>query len=662
MRMTNSTVDACLGTPGRTAQVTRIALLASACAVALLMFSSVAAVAAEPEAPVAKPATAVTGNSAVLHGELNPNAPGEPGEYYFKLKQSTEACFPEATEFPEPYGDSLGAAKEAVETEAANLEPNETYSYCLVAEPSSLRSAPLTFKTLPTAKPFVYKGSTSATEIAAFSATLSAAVNPEDQETTYAFEFATNEAFTGAQTVSGAGPLPAQEFFTQEIPASLSTGDLLAPETTYFFRVLATDATGTTQGPVEQFTTRPAADPTVISESVSAQNSFEPKLEARINPTFESTSYYFEYSASAAAVLEGKGTVVNGAPPAADLPAVFEEEPGVLAGPVGITGLQAGTTYYYRVVASDKTSEVEGHPVEGPLQEFHADGDPVLATGAAQEPTRTAAVVSGTITPQGLPTTYRFVYVAAPDYRPGAEECPGGVACAYAAGRSTYDTKLEGAPYLPNPVVLTLEELAPGTTYDYALLASNELGTVVGANATFTTAAATAPIAVTGGAEAVSQLSAIINGTVDTRGLQSTAQFEFGPAPYAGALLPAAVTVSSGTVDSINLSFSGDLLPGTTYYYRTVASNQDGTSYGALRSFTSSPLVTSSGAAPVALIAWPPFVTAELAASPPHLTPAAPAPRPSTNAQKLAKALKACGRKPKRQRAGCRRSAKRRYR
>jgi hypothetical protein len=40
------------------------------------------------ETPVAKPATSVTGDSAVLHGELNPGAPGEPGEYQFLYEVS----------------------------------------------------------------------------------------------------------------------------------------------------------------------------------------------------------------------------------------------------------------------------------------------------------------------------------------------------------------------------------------------------------------------------------------------------------------------------------------------------------------------------------------------------------------------------------------------
>jgi hypothetical protein len=69
-----------------------------------------------------------------------------------------------------------------------------------------------------------------------------------------------------------------------------------------------------------------------------------------------------------------------------------------------------------------------------------------------------------------------------------------------------------------------------------------------------------------------------------------------------------------------------------------------------------------SGVTPVQIIAWPPFVAAALAAAEPHETTSTGGPKPLTKAQKLAKALKACGKKLKRRRATCRRQAKRRYR
>ena len=111
-------------------------------------------------------------------------------------------------------------------------------------------------------------------------------------------------------------------------------------------------------------------------------------------------------------------------------------------------------------------------------------------------------------------------------------------------------------------------------------------------------------------------------------------------------------------------SFNGDLQAGTTYYYRVIATSQDGVSYGAEQSFA-----TSSFPAPAGLPVAPaliPFVSIaeinakeakEAKASARGTLPAAPL----TRAQKLAKALKLCKRKPKSKRAGCQKQARKKY-
>ncbi len=466
--------------------------------VVVVACSAAPALAAAPETPVTVKATAVTGDSAVLHGELNPGKAGEAGEkYQFLYSVSpTECHVPEhTTHFPEPPAESLLAKEEAVSIEAAPLQPGTTYSFCVLAEQEGqeAQSPSLTFTTQPTSAPFVYPGTSTATEVTAFSATLNAAVNPELEKTEYSFEYATNKALTGAQTLAGSERLQAT-FGEQAVSAR--TGAALAPEATYYFRVLATNATGTTRGPVETFTTQKAAKPVVLSEGVSAVNTDEPLLEALIDPEYEETSYSFQYSTEeSGGVLTGAIHTLAGAPPAPLLPAVFEEF-GLHTSPVGMPGLQGGVVYYYRAVASDKTSEEEAHgPVYGPVQSFQADGAPPASTGAAGEVAPTTARVAGSIVPQGLQSTYHFAYIPLGAYDAALA---GGASDPFApgfGGRSTYETKLtEGEQVLTDhashPVELRLEELAPSTTYVYALVASNELGTTVGTPETFTTAPA----------------------------------------------------------------------------------------------------------------------------------------------------------------------------
>ncbi|HEY3960356.1 MAG TPA: SMP-30/gluconolactonase/LRE family protein [Solirubrobacteraceae bacterium] len=111
-----------------------------------------------------------------------------------------------------------------------------------------------------------------------------------------------------------------------------------------------------------------------------------------------------------------------------------------------------------------------------------------------------------------------------------------------------------------------------------------------------------------------------------------------------------------------------NLAPNTTYHYRIVGVNEEsGVEYGEEQTFTtggpasSPPARAPEGSAPV---------SGTPASSPvyPLLTNIVPVPPPKevvpdtlTRAQHLAKALAACNRKPKKQRAACKRQARRKY-
>jgi hypothetical protein len=115
-----------------------------------------------------------------------------------------------------------------------------------------------------------------------------------------------------------------------------------------------------------------------------------------------------------------------------------------------------------------------------------------VTTGAAEALTSTTATVSGTINPGGAQTTYKFVYVTEADYNEAAG-CSG-IECRYAQGWSTTNRSVFATGYSPEVVgPVTLEELVPGTTYDYALVATNSTGTTVGPAKTFTTSSAPPP-------------------------------------------------------------------------------------------------------------------------------------------------------------------------
>ena len=607
-----------------------------------LALQSAPAIAAAPQQPVTKPATSITSITATLNGELNPVGPGEAGEYEFLYQQSATECTAGGVA-PEPPGVALGASNEVVSTPLTNLEPSRQYTYCVLArhEAESSTGLPVTFETLAVA-PTVDGESTPA--ITPFEATLAAQVNPNNQATTYAFEYATKatgEVLEGTiTTVPGAEPLAA-EF--GERSASVSTGQLLTPDTPYFYRVVATNGTGTNDGKVQQFTSVTAEKPTIASEGVSGLTSTDAQLEAKINPNYQETSYHFEYSTKASGeTLEPPITTVAGAP---SLAAVFEEQ---LAGPTDLGGtLTPNTIYYYRVVASNATGESTGA-----LRSFQASAQ-LTSTAAASEVTRTGARLSGTVNPGGVVTTYQFEYVDEAGYQAALAE---GDVNPYALGYATLVGELPAGhatlPVGPESVA----ELLPGTTYHYALVATNQYGTITTPDQTFTTGAPTPPLLETGAPGVVTQNTADLTGSVNGRGLQTSYGFELGLGGGYGPPIELGSATGAAGEESVVFTLNG-LLPGTIYHYRITATNIDGTSYGQDRTFTT---VMSTGA----LTAQ----TSALLATPSIAFPGgseantgAGAPKKLTNAQKLSKALKSCKREPKAKRARCVKQAKRKY-
>lgn len=100
-----------------------------------------------------------------------------------------------------------------------------------------------------------------------------------------------------------------------------------------------------------------------------------------------------------------------------------------------------------------------------------------------------------------------------------------------------------------------------------------------------TPATTKAPTVTTGSATNVTSSSATLNGTVNANGLSTTAWFEYGKTSgsYNNTSSTESVTGSNDT--SLSIGING-LSAGTKYYYKLVAKNSTGTSYGSENTFT----------------------------------------------------------------------------
>ena len=318
------------------------------------------------------------------------------------------------------------------------------------------------------------------------------------------------------------------------------------------------------------------------------------------------------------------------------------------------------------------------------------------------------ATLEAQIDPSGLETTYAFhmTSYACPDGGCAAIDdwvLPGGSIPA-GTGDQTVSLDLNGAGVM----------LKPGTSYKYAVTASNAVGEAPAGGEwestqhEFTTLSPP-PVIESESASNVTEHDATLQAQIETNDLYTgywfqidtnssydftrpNCPFEIGgaggcesislgePLP-AGLAEPQPEYIPAGSGNraiSVDLgSIGATLQPGTTYHYRVIASDGGSIVDGPDRTFatpsqsTSPPaeqgteLSSSSGggggggqpAVSPVLLSSP---SAVLDLSSPHV-PATTKSEATGNAPKLAKALRACEKRPEKQRAICRKQADKRY-
>jgi hypothetical protein len=223
-----------------------------------------------------------------------------------------------------------------------------------------------------------------ASSVAQTTATIAGSVNPQGTATTYHFEYGTSTSY-GLQTDeqdAGSGSAAV------DVHADL-TG--LTTDTTYHYRLVATNAAGVTRG--ADRTLRTAQVPGPPGASTGSARNVTPtgaRLTGTVDPNGRATTYRFEY-----------GTTTGYGKRTADASAGSGQSGRSVSATIG--GLAPNTRYHYRVVATNAAGVTRGRD-----RSFATLRNPQGITAAASPnpaPWSGSTTISGRVTGQGVAGT-----------------------------------------------------------------------------------------------------------------------------------------------------------------------------------------------------------------------------------------------------------------
>ena len=274
-------------------------------------------------------ASSVSVNSATLNGTVDPN--GRATTWWFEYGTSTS------------YGSKTAAKNAGNGTGPANvsigiggLKQGERYHFRLVASSDAGTTSGADSSFVTSSVPGVTTGD--ASSIAPTSARLNGAVTPNGLATTWWFEYGTSTGYGTKTSARSAGS------GTSSVNESLSV-TALKVATTYHFRIVARNSSGTTVGSDKSFSTSLA--PGVVTGAAQAISASSAALTGSIDPRGRPTTWWFEY---------GTGTTYGSKTAAKSA----GSKAGAQNVSAPVTGLSNGTGYHYRLVAKSDAGTTYG--------------------------------------------------------------------------------------------------------------------------------------------------------------------------------------------------------------------------------------------------------------------------------------------------------------
>jgi phosphodiesterase/alkaline phosphatase D-like protein len=499
-----------------------------------------------PPTVVTRAASAVTQTTATLNASVNPNG-GAVSEC--ELQYGTTTSYESSASCTPPPGS--GSSPVVVSASVGSLAGNTTYHFRVVATNpgGTSKGSDQTLTTLPNPPTVVTKAASAVTQT---STTLNATVNPNGGAVSECeLQYGTTTSYASSAPCT---PSPGSGTSPVAVSASITS---LSANTTYHFRIVATNPAGTSTGSDETFKT-PPNPPTVVTGTASSLTQTTATLNATVNPNGGAVSE--------CELQYGTTTSYGSSAPCTPSPGSGTSPVAVSA---SITSLSANTTYHFRIVATNP-----GGTSKGSDQTLTTLPNPAtVVTKAASAVTQTSTTLNATVNPNG-----------------GAvSECELEYGTTTSYGSSASCTPPPGSGSSPVAVSASVGSLARNTTYHFRISATNTGGTSKGSDQTLTTLP-NPPTVVTKAASAVTQTTASLNATVNPNGGEvSECELEYGTTTSYGSSAPCSSLPGSGTSPvAVSASITG-LSASTTYHFRISGTNPGGTSTGSDETFKTLP-------------------------------------------------------------------------
>jgi trimeric autotransporter adhesin len=450
-----------------------------------------------------------------------------------------------------------GVANTLCEATLSSLQPYTTYHYrvkAVNAKGTSL-GKDSTFKTKAQKADAITDG---AYVFSSTTAKFNGRINAYNASTSVSFQYGLTATY-GSNVAGSPSPVNGNTFTV--VSAIVST---LLSNTTYHYRIVATNSAGTTYGNDTTFNTSSiVASATTKAATTVTFNSATMNGIVNANTTTSQVSFQYGYtSAYGTTVLANPDTVTG----STNIPVTYN-----------LTGLIPNTSYHYRVVAKNAVGSSNGNDT------FFKTNitKPLAITNSASSISSTGATIKGTVNSNNSTTIVTFQY----------------------GPTVSYGTTLNAIPDTVNGIINTsvsqvLTGLLPDITYHYRVVALNAAGTTYGADSTFSTLPEKS-VVTTDTVKVYGATYALLRGIVNAKNSPTFTRFEYGPSLAYGFMIGGNPDTVKGISDVNVSTFITGLTPHKLYHYRISGINKGGTTNGADLTFTTKDTLATLTTTPI---------------------------------------------------------------